>query len=295
MAVEELKEGDWVLSRDQHDPAGPVRRRRRRVARVFRKTVEHLRVLEIRGGDSGNVETIKTTDEHPFWVEGLGWVAAKDLAAGMRLSQPDGSDAVVVSAAREAHPEGVAVYNFEVEGDHTYFVEDGSGEQTAVWVHNTCRRRYPRRVPSAEANRIARLVADAKNNQQPLPQDYLSLSIQQRRRIDGLAKPMLNRGVLHGNDNAHSAPVIGYKLLERGNNNAVWHYGITKDFVLLPSGEVRQTRYAQAWLDSMGLQFRLVRGPMADRATGRAWETGILTAYTQLNGAPPPGNRAGTR
>jgi hypothetical protein len=26
-------------------------------------------------------------------------------------------------------------------GDHTYFVEDGHGGQTAVWVHNSCARR----------------------------------------------------------------------------------------------------------------------------------------------------------
>jgi hypothetical protein len=38
----------------------------------------------------------------------------------------------------EAHPELVTVYNFEVENTHTYFVEDGQGEQTAIWVHNKC-------------------------------------------------------------------------------------------------------------------------------------------------------------
>jgi len=43
-----------------------------------------------------------------------------------------------VASAGEYHPEGVKVYNFEVEGDHTYFVEDGTGSQTAIWVHNKC-------------------------------------------------------------------------------------------------------------------------------------------------------------
>jgi hypothetical protein len=47
-------------------------------------------------------------------------------------------DGVVIASVREAYPKGVTVYNFEVEGDHTYFVEDGQGEKTPVWVHNAC-------------------------------------------------------------------------------------------------------------------------------------------------------------
>ena len=56
----------------------------------------------------------------------------------MEVDQPDGTNATVVSTAYEAHPAGITVYNFEVEGDHTYFVEDGQGRKTALWVHNRC-------------------------------------------------------------------------------------------------------------------------------------------------------------
>src|SRR5262249_28102856 len=42
--------------------------------------------------------------------------------------------ATIISTSAEAHPEGIDVYNLEVEGDHTYFVEDGAGP---VWVHNS--------------------------------------------------------------------------------------------------------------------------------------------------------------
>jgi hypothetical protein len=108
---------------------------------VFRKTSDHVRVLQIQDAE-GNIETIRTTDEHPFYVEGQGWTGAGELAVGATLDQPDGSDAVVIGSAYESYPEGVVVYNFEVEGDHTYFVEDGDGSQTAndfgVWAHNTC-------------------------------------------------------------------------------------------------------------------------------------------------------------
>ncbi|MGH7213184.1 MAG: polymorphic toxin-type HINT domain-containing protein, partial [Tepidisphaeraceae bacterium] len=97
----------------------------------------------------GNVETIQTTDEHPFWVEGIGWVRAGELRVGMEVDQPDGSNATVISTVYEAHPEGIADYNFEVTGDHTYFVEDGQGGQTAVWVHNQCARRLWRNMQKA--------------------------------------------------------------------------------------------------------------------------------------------------
>jgi hypothetical protein len=41
----------------------------------------------------------------------------------------------VQSITPQAHPEGVLVYNFEVEDDHTYFVGTANG---GTWVHNTC-------------------------------------------------------------------------------------------------------------------------------------------------------------
>lgn len=42
---------------------------------------------------------------------------------------------MIISSLREAHPQGVTVYNLSVAGDRTYFVADESGN--AVWVHNT--------------------------------------------------------------------------------------------------------------------------------------------------------------
>ena len=108
------------------------------MTQVFSKTSDHLRVLTVQDA-AGNVETIKTTDEHPFFVEGLGWTDAGALERGMTLDRPDGSDAFVVSSTYEAHPEGIAVFNFEVEGDHTYFVADSDTSFTnPVWVHNVC-------------------------------------------------------------------------------------------------------------------------------------------------------------
>jgi len=83
----------------------------------------------------GRTETITCTAEHPYWVPGRGWTAAADLTAGTELTSPDGSMVVVVSNTVQVLAEPVNVYNFQVDGDHTYFVDDGA---EPVWVHNTC-------------------------------------------------------------------------------------------------------------------------------------------------------------
>jgi hypothetical protein len=84
----------------------------------------------------GNVETIRTTASHPFYVDGRGWVEAGDLRAGEKALTPEGRYVTVISSVSEPVPGGLTVYNLEVDGDHTYFVEDGHGAQSPVWVHN---------------------------------------------------------------------------------------------------------------------------------------------------------------
>ena len=137
-AIEDIKVGDYVISRDQSDRDDDVSARR--VTNTFRRTSDHLRHLRFTGA-SGHTEALVTTDEHPFWVDGIGWVQAATLRPGMVVAgvgSPDGSLLVVTDSIREDRPEGVIVFNFEVEGDHTYFVEDGSGQRSWVWANNAC-------------------------------------------------------------------------------------------------------------------------------------------------------------
>src|SRR5690606_28830140 len=99
----------------------------------------------------------RTTDDHPFFVLGRGWVNAGELAIGDLVQQSDGSTASVIASQRESHPLGITVYNLEVEGAHTYFVTDGQGEVTAVWVHNAkyrVRNKWGRRGSPAHRARI---------------------------------------------------------------------------------------------------------------------------------------------
>lgn len=79
-----------------------------------------------------NGDTITATQHHPFWsVTRQAWVDAGDLYVGETLLQADGGLEVV--DAVQAYSHVTTVYNFEVAGLHTYFVEvDGEG----VLVHN---------------------------------------------------------------------------------------------------------------------------------------------------------------
>ncbi len=122
--IEELVEGDWVLSRDEHNPNGELVWRR--VLQTFVRISPVLN-LHVRG------KVIGTTGEHPFYVLGKDWTAARELAIGDVLLSHDGQHVLVDGVADSGRIE--TVYNVEVEHDHTYFVGD-DGTEWSVWAHN---------------------------------------------------------------------------------------------------------------------------------------------------------------
>ena len=65
-------------------------------------------------------DKINTTLEHPFYINGV-WVDAGDLKVGDELLHVNGSKHKITSIATDTTNQ--TVYNFEVEGTHTYFVE----------------------------------------------------------------------------------------------------------------------------------------------------------------------------
>src|SRR5205823_11799092 len=86
-------------------------------------------VLDLRVG--GRV--IRTTAEHPFYVRGAGWRAAKELHHGDLLSSHDGRWFPVDGVGEGG--EVTTVYNVRVADYHTYFV--GCAEWGfSVWAHN---------------------------------------------------------------------------------------------------------------------------------------------------------------
>lgn len=102
------------------------------VARTFVNSTSELTHVTITTED-GQTETSDATPQHPFYVEGKGWVEASALHAGMVVWLADGTKAVITDVVTEGLEEPVAVYNFEVKDFHTYFVSD-----SGVLVHNVC-------------------------------------------------------------------------------------------------------------------------------------------------------------
>ena len=98
----------------------------RRVSKVYVKETDHL----IHIGTSIG-EDIETTENHPFYTEERGWVAASELEEGETLHTEDGSVVTVTYNRDEWLKEPVKVYNLEVEGLHTYYVT-----VDRVLVHN---------------------------------------------------------------------------------------------------------------------------------------------------------------
>jgi hypothetical protein len=120
--IEEIKVGDWVIADDPHTPGGVEKRQ---VKHTFVHESTSLLDLYVGG------EKITTDDEHEFWVKDLGWLAATDLKEGMQL-QTNHETAVTVDRIQRRE-ETQQVYNFEVEGFHTYFVS-----AMGILVHNAC-------------------------------------------------------------------------------------------------------------------------------------------------------------
>jgi RHS repeat-associated protein len=118
--IQDIKVGDRVIA---DDPTTPGEIEARQVTDTFIRETTALVDLYVDG------EVISTTGEHPFWTPDKGWVEAKDLEVGSLLQTEDGS---FVDVDRVEKREGqFEVYNFNVEGFHTYFVSD-----LGILVHN---------------------------------------------------------------------------------------------------------------------------------------------------------------
>jgi hypothetical protein len=137
------------------------------VTAVFSLISDHINYITI-VDENGNTQVIETTDGHPFWVvtddpdleraaqgmidengvilhhnniaptENGFWVEAKDLREGDVFLGANGELSTVVAIERVEFPDGIAVYNLTVDGNHNYFVIAACDEygQTSILVHN---------------------------------------------------------------------------------------------------------------------------------------------------------------
>jgi RHS repeat-associated protein len=119
--IEDLKPGDWVWSVNEMTGEKALRE----VLQTLEQTTETLVDLQI--GD----ERITTTPEHPFWLEGQGWIPAGELSVGAYIRAQGGPRPV--TEHRQYRVPTTNVFNLEVAEHHTYFV---SGSH--ILVHNAC-------------------------------------------------------------------------------------------------------------------------------------------------------------
>ncbi|MBC7804522.1 MAG: hypothetical protein H7145_00025 [Akkermansiaceae bacterium] len=140
VAIKTVKAGDKVFARDDRTGKTVVAK----VKEVFKRTSDHLLVVELASSKNGKVvETLRTTRQHPFYVDGKGWLPAGGLAVGNAIVTRAGPRLFVKSVKWHRRAEGYAVYNFEVEAlsgkdsdgkhTHSYFVGKAGG---GAWVHN---------------------------------------------------------------------------------------------------------------------------------------------------------------
>jgi hypothetical protein len=150
-AIEQIKPGDWVLSRDpltyRVEPSQVT------------VTVKHIvtaTVTVVVVDEAGLSAEITCTPEHPFYVPGKNWLAAGDLVPHDILLTGNGQIVTVTSViphSSEAEP--VPVYNLTVGGDHSYFVgriDDG------LWVHNAGCTQLHHQLPLEFADEFADLA-----------------------------------------------------------------------------------------------------------------------------------------
>jgi len=122
--IEDLRVGDFVLSQ----PENTGEQAYRRINETF--VFKDKSIFEVICQDEhGRSERILATPNHPFWVKGIGWTGAEYLEAGQTVELNDGRDARVTSVRDTG--ETRQVFNFEVDGFHTYYVGN-----LGVWVHN---------------------------------------------------------------------------------------------------------------------------------------------------------------
>lgn len=122
--IEDIEVGDKVLAKDENNPDGELAYKE--VTQLFRNQRDDIIKLHV------GEQIIETTDNHPFWVEGKGWVFADELQVGDKLQKADGSNLTIDKVEFVKLDEPVTVYNFAVTDYHTYYVTD-----LGIWVHNT--------------------------------------------------------------------------------------------------------------------------------------------------------------
>ncbi|TGK89980.1 hypothetical protein EHQ23_02365 [Leptospira bourretii] len=106
-----------------------------------------------------NGESLQTTWNHPFAIEGKGWVIAKDLKPGDRSITAKNSSIKILKIEVETLATPVKVYNLEVEDNHTYYVGNSN-----ILVHNYGGEEYIKDIKTKGVEHANKNAAEALKN-----------------------------------------------------------------------------------------------------------------------------------
>ncbi len=247
--VEDIVVGDYVYAKNTE--TGEVGYKQ--VVRLFRKQVTELVHLQI-----GN-EKIDTTTNHPFWVDGYGFKEAGELAEGDLVENAEGILLPVISVSREQLAEPVAVYNFEVEDWHTYYVSEEE-----VLVHNDCGK-----AVGIESGIPAGYYQDV-NGRWHRPNGQFASNAEV-----GLPSPVKSTSGSHGNSLSDTRTNYGYALVDR-DTNEILKFGET----IYPN-----SRYSQKYLDDNNAVMKILE--TGDKEYIHNWQHDMNEYIRQRYGSYP--------
>ena len=146
--IEEIEVGDKVLAYDEETGEQGYKE----VVRLFRNETQEWHHVFVNG------EEIVCTAEHPFYVDGKGFVPARELKERDNLLLSDGSKVEIDSLKTEHVEIPETTYNFEVKDFHTYYVSHSN-----VLVHNVCEKAAMRAAKRSENISINEKPIEVKN------------------------------------------------------------------------------------------------------------------------------------
>ena len=114
--IEEIKPGEFVYAMNLDTNEYELKE----VLQKFDSLTSEIYEIEVAD------HVIKTTARHPFYVVDKGWIRAKNLKVGDKLSSKENIDTTIKKINIIPQKERTPVYNMEVEGHHNYLItEDG--------------------------------------------------------------------------------------------------------------------------------------------------------------------------
>ena len=160
VAIENIKAGDKVISTDPET----FETAEKTVLETYIREDSKLIHLMING------EEIITTETHPFYVNNRGFVNAGELIVGDELLDVNGNVLLVEKFNVELTDEPVTVYNFQVEGFHTYHVGC-----FYVLVHNADYNQSPKEIMAERTKGL-----DTREH----PSKYKQISAKEKSRLE---------------------------------------------------------------------------------------------------------------